>query len=83
MLEFVDAEFLTQILSQTTRGGAILDLIFTNTVNRRELEVVENIILSDHNSVRMGITIAKPTDADKTAESDPGNCRISPHIIGI
>lgn len=69
--EFVDRNFLTQVVQKPTREGNTLDLVFTN-VSRYVMEVeVSDTILSDHRlvEVRLGFNmvgnaIAKETSLD-------------------
>ena len=51
LLEFIDYNFLTQVVNKPTRAGNVLDLVFTN-VPRYVMEVtVKDTLASDHKLV--------------------------------
>ena len=60
-LDFADSNFISQIVTEPTWEQNILDLIFTNSSRRRDIEVVKNVNLSDHNSIRFRIVMDKVT----------------------
>ena len=68
LLDFVDSHFITQVVREPTRGSATLDLIFTNSNRRRDIEVVRNIKISDHDSIRLRLVtdaIERQTGGDR------------------
>ena len=53
LLEFIDYNFLTQVVNKPTRAGNVLDLVFTN-VPRYVMEVtVKDTLASDHKLVEV------------------------------
>ena len=66
LLEFVDRNFLTQMVECPTRGGRILDLVLTNVPRYvTEIEVTPTP-LSDHELIRLqlGFDLIKPDKKD-------------------
>ena len=69
LLNLIEEEFLTQIVQEKTRKDSLLDLVLTNSANRRGVEVTDNIELSDHATVRLGYEIDKPKDRNEGADT--------------
>jgi len=55
-LEHVEDNFLTQLVSEPTKGGVLLDLLFTNTVGLVQDVVVGGCLeLSDHEMIEFSV----------------------------
>ena len=77
LLDYADTNFVTQIVTEATRGQNILDLIFTNSNRRRGIEVIKNMAISDHNSVRLRLV----TDA-VTKQQEGGDRQLNTTNLG-
>ena len=55
LLEFIDCNFLTQVVSIPTRGRAILDLVMTSNENVLSEVTVSETPLSDHNIIETSL----------------------------
>ena len=75
-MEFLDRNFLTQVVNQPTRGGSTLDLVFTN-VPRYVSEVKVNPTpLSDHDlvEIQLGFNMISSKE-EEIGEADPHSFR--------
>ena len=59
-LELTEEYGLLQKVKEVTRKEAILDLIWTNSVCPRNVRVMDNVLLTDHNTVLMDFAVTKP-----------------------
>ena len=59
-LELTEQYRLHQKVKQFTRKEAILDLIWTNSCCPRNIRVMKNVLLTDHDTVLMDFTVTKP-----------------------
>jgi hypothetical protein len=58
LLELVDQHMMQQLITEPTRGDAILDLLFSNNQELlSKITIIENIIISDHKTIVAGINI--------------------------
>ena len=76
LMEFLDRNFLTQVVNQPTREGNTLDLVFTN-VPRYVTEVrVYPTPLSHHNlvEIQLGFNMIS-RKGNETGEADPHSFR--------
>lgn len=57
LLDCIRENFLTQLVREPTRTNQILDLVLTNSLNIKDLEVGETLSSSDHNIIRFKIVL--------------------------
>jgi len=64
LFDFMDRNFLTQVVDKPTRDGNILDLVLTNCPHYVNEVKSQEIEISDHNlvSVTLGFDLRTPTD---------------------
>ena len=60
LLEFIEEHYLNQLVKGETRNDNTLDLVLTNSNHCRNVEIIENVKLSDHNTIRINYTIVIP-----------------------
>ena len=71
LTNFLENNFLTQHVSEPTRGGNILDLVITNSEELvNNLEIRDGLNGSDHCALEFGITLESGVDSNRTMVPD-------------
>ena len=63
-------------MKQFTRKESILDLIWTNSCCPRNIRVIKNVLLTDHDTVLMDFTVTKPEN-EREAITNPYSTKIN------
>ena len=66
LLEFIEEHYLNQLVKGETRQDSTLDLVLTNSNSCRNVEIIDNVKLSDHNTIMINNTIVRPNRKDRT-----------------
>merc|ERR1711867_181688 len=67
LLDFIEEHYLNQLVKGETRNDNTLDLVLTNSNHCRSVEIIENVKLSDHNTIRLNYAIIRPNRKEGTA----------------
>ena len=66
LLEFIEEHYLNQLVKGETRNDNTLDLVLTNSNHCRNVEIIQNVKLSDHNTIRINYAIIRPNRKEGT-----------------
>ena len=66
LLEFIEEHYLNQLVKGETRKDNTLDLVLTNSNSCRNIEIIDNVKLSDHNTIMINYAIVRPNRKDRT-----------------
>ena len=66
LLEFIEEHYLNQLVKGVTRQDSTLDLVLTNSNSCRNTDIIDNVKLSDHNTIMINYVIVRSNKKERT-----------------